>query len=186
MIERPEFEPFGKIYRWNREWIITEKIDGTNAQILITEDGQAFAGSRKRWITPQDDNFGFAAWVEKNKGMLVDLLGPGRHFGEWWGKGIQRGYGCDGRYFSLFNVSRWRELPCLAGAGDVLVVPELSVFMGTDVSEGIETILEGLQINGSAASIGFMNPEGIVALHVPSGALFKRTLKQDEEYKGKA
>ena len=35
-----EFIKFEKIARLNREIIITEKIDGTNAQICITEDGE--------------------------------------------------------------------------------------------------------------------------------------------------
>ena len=35
-----EFQPFPKIPRLSREIVITEKIDGTNAQILITDDGQ--------------------------------------------------------------------------------------------------------------------------------------------------
>ena len=32
-----EFEPFPKIARMKREQIITEKIDGTNAQVYIRE-----------------------------------------------------------------------------------------------------------------------------------------------------
>ena len=79
-----EFESFGKIARLSRECTITEKIDGTNAQICITEDGQFLTGSRTRWITPQDDNMGFSAWAHEHKDELMPL-GVGRHFGEWWG-----------------------------------------------------------------------------------------------------
>ena len=53
-----------KIHRLNRETVITEKIDGTNAQIYINDTGdRAFAGSRSvSWITLEDDNFlGFGA-----------------------------------------------------------------------------------------------------------------------------
>ena len=57
--ENLEFQDFPKMARLSREIIITEKIDGTNAQILITENGDFLTGSRTRWITPQDDNFGF-------------------------------------------------------------------------------------------------------------------------------
>ena len=89
-----EFEGFPKIARLSREAIITEKIDGTNAQIYIGEDGQIIAGSRTRWITPDSDNFGFARWGEQHRVELA-ALGPGRHFGEWWGSGIQRGYGLE-------------------------------------------------------------------------------------------
>ena len=101
-----EFTEFPKMARLSRDVIITEKIDGTNAQVCIGEDGTLLAGSRSRWITPADDNFGFAAWVEAHREELL-TLGPGRHFGEWWGSGIQRGYGLMDRRFSLFNVQRW-------------------------------------------------------------------------------
>lgn len=90
MGENLEFTEFPKMARLSREIIITEKIDGTNAQILITESGELFVGSRTRWITVQDDNFGFAKWVSENKETIMQL-GKGRHFGEWWGSGIQRG-----------------------------------------------------------------------------------------------
>lgn len=70
---------------------MTEKIDGTNGQIVITPEGQVFAGSRNRYVEPGNDNYGFAQWVKSNEAALRDLLGPGRHYGEWWGAGIQRG-----------------------------------------------------------------------------------------------
>ena len=57
------FLEFPKMARYSREVIVTEKIDGTNAQILITEDGLFFTGSRTRWITPENDNFGFSRWL---------------------------------------------------------------------------------------------------------------------------
>ena len=41
-----DFAGFPKIARLNRQVIVTEKIDGTNAQIRITEDGQFLVGSR--------------------------------------------------------------------------------------------------------------------------------------------
>ena len=105
--DRP-FEGFGKIARAQKAMgcVITEKIDGSNAQIII-EDGKIVAvGSRKRWIAPgkSTDNFGFAGWVERLLG-----LGEGIHYGEWYGSGIQSGYGLvDGeKRFALFNTDRW-------------------------------------------------------------------------------
>lgn len=85
-IEDPHFEPFPKIARLSREIVVTEKIDGTNAQVFITDDGRVLAGSRTRWLTPESDNFGFAAWVHANQFNLKQL-GQGRHYGEWWGAG---------------------------------------------------------------------------------------------------
>ena len=72
-----DFQGFPKIARLSREVIVTEKLDGTNAQVLIGEDGSIRAGSRSRWITPQDDNYGFAKWVAENEAELWKL-GPGQ------------------------------------------------------------------------------------------------------------
>ncbi len=91
-----EFQPWPKMARLSREIIITEKIDGTNAQVYVVplaelstlfqmtyydEQFAIFAGSRTRWIVPGNDNYGFAAWVRDNGPELVKL-GPGRHYGE--------------------------------------------------------------------------------------------------------
>ncbi len=110
------FEPWPKIPRLYREIVITEKIDGTNAGIFIplwdegSVSGPVYASSRKRWITPEKDNFGFARWAEENKETLIADLGPGMHYGEWWGQGIQRTYDWGEKRFSLFNVRRWGAL----------------------------------------------------------------------------
>lgn len=107
----PEFKPFPKIARLNRECVITEKIDGTNGCVIVTPEGEVHAQSRNRVLGADTDPFGFALWVERNRDALRDLLGPGYHFGEWWGQGIQRGYGLSERRFSLFNVARWGDVP---------------------------------------------------------------------------
>jgi hypothetical protein len=172
----PEFTKFPKMARLSREVLITEKIDGTNAQILITEDGDIFAGSRSQWITTQQDNHGFARWVEGNKTDLSSL-GPGRHFGEWWGLGIQRGYALKEKRFSLFNISRWSETrPACCH-----VVPLLhrGVFDTWAVSE----CLADLAKNGSIASPDFMTPEGVVIFHIAGNVGFKRTIEKDDEPK---
>lgn len=83
----PEFKEWPKIPRLFREVIITEKIDGTNGQILVTEKGEVYAGSRNRWLSPESDNYGFHAWVMERKDEIVEKLGPGRHYGELWGGG---------------------------------------------------------------------------------------------------
>src|SRR3990167_9351566 len=103
-----EFRPFSKIARLSREIVITEKIDGTNGVIAIGDDGEFAVGSRSRWITPDADNFGFAKWAYTHEAELREL-GAGFHYGEWWGQGIQRGYGLKEKRFSLFNVKRWKD-----------------------------------------------------------------------------
>lgn len=191
-----EFNEFPKISRLSRECVITEKIDGTNGQICITEDGQFLVGSRSRWITPQDDNYGFAKWCYEHKPELMLQLGVGRHFGEWWGGGCQRGYGLPKgeKRFSLFNTIRW----CLAGQEpqriitadprivkyqDVLpsccyLVPVL--YRGMFTTQACEDAIQELKHSGSKASPGFMKPEGIVCFHVAANMGFKKTLEKDE------
>lgn len=168
-----EFRSFNKISRLSREIVITEKIDGTNAQIYIGEDGEFLVGSRRRWITPEDDNYGFARWAYSNKEQLMEL-GVGSHFGEWWGQGIQRNYGLKEKRFSLFNTHRWGvERPACCH-----VVPIL--YRGTFDTNDIEKVLSFLKTFGSYASEGFMNPEGIVIFHIAGNLLFKKTLKGDD------
>lgn len=175
------FTPFPKISRLTRECVITEKLDGTNAQVFITEDGQVLAGSRNRWITPESDNYGFAAWVRDNREELLKL-GPGAHFGEWWGQGIQRRYGLDEKRFSLFNTARWSN-PVVRPAC-CHVVPVL--YTGDFCTSTAEDRICRLHLGGSVAAPGFMKPEGIVIFHTASGMLFKKTLENDEKPKGRA
>jgi hypothetical protein len=216
--EYTPFQEFPKMARLSRDCVITEKIDGTNAQILIAElpdevcvpphslglfdhGGKIHylaAGSRTRWITPQDDNFGFAAWVARNFDQ-IKKLGPGRHFGEWWGQGIQRKYGLSEKRLSLFNVTRW----CLHGqtperipTGDpriekwqevlppcVGLVPVL--YRGIFTTDAVRMALDALEIGGSLAAPGFMKPEGIVVFHTAANVGFKKTLEKDETPKSK-
>ena len=49
-----EFKEFQKIPRLYREVIVTEKIDGTNACVVVGEDGSVGAQSRSRIITTME------------------------------------------------------------------------------------------------------------------------------------
>lgn len=171
-----EFREFPKMARWSRDIIITEKIDGTNASICIGENGEFYTGSRTRWITPEDDNFGFSKWAHANKEELMKL-GVGTHFGEWWGQGIQRGYGLKEKRFSLFNTSRWQDNAPVCCS----VVPIL--YIGKNDPEEVNKALEILKENGSFSNKGFMNPEGIVIYHVAGRVGFKKTIHKDEQPK---
>ena len=177
-----EFKPFEKIARLSRLCTITEKIDGTNGQIFIGEDGEFLVGSRSRWLQPDkgNDNFGFARWAYDNKEELLKL-GPGAHFGEWWGLGIQRGYALKKKRFSLFNTFRWSDAlgmrPACCG-----VVPVL--FEGLFHSTTVEKVLETLMIHGSIVAPRFMNPEGVVIYHQAAKQYFKKTILKDEAPKG--
>jgi hypothetical protein len=211
-----DYPKFGSIPRLHREISITEKIDGSNGCIFIdgpvTDENNCYyglmprhdlckvdhlvaAGSRSRWLTLDSDNFGFAVWVKSNWKTLVSDLGPGLHYGEWWGSGIQRGYGLPKgeKRFSLFNVSRWTteqepdkfSLPHVKPVD--FVTPGLGVVPvltwkgdGAVLGEHVRMALGALRLNGSFASDGFMRPEGIVIYHHAANMLFKVTLENDE------
>lgn len=172
----PEFKSWSKISRLSRDCIVTEKIDGTNAQIHITADGEMFVGSRTRWITPEKDNFGFALWCKQHKDELMKM-GPGTHYGEWWGLGIQRGYDIFERRFTLFGRIIATEVPSCVSAVPVL-------YEGIFDTNAIERVIDKLRLGGSVAALGYMKPEGIVIYHKASGQMFKKTLENDEAPKG--
>ncbi len=193
----PDFIAFRKIPRFSRDIEITEKIDGSNAQILIKHIDKdyydklmlgywygpdastwaMYAGKRTSWITPERDNFGFAAWAKANFDTLKEL-GPGLHFGEWWGANIQRKYGIKEKRFSLFNTKRWGE----SRPSCCHVVPVL--YSGQLDDYAIHGTLAKLATEGSLAAPGFMKPEGIVIYHTASGHLYKKTIEDDEKPKG--
>lgn len=208
-----EFQAWPKIPRLNRNCVATEKIDGTNAAIVIDEvdtgaephefeivrvsDGSrelaVFAQSRKRLIQTNEDgrkgadNAGFAAWVKENAAELAVGLGPGRHFGEWWGLGIQRGYDLDHKRFSLFNVHRWHDADdngfgAAPAPGCCGVVPILA--SGNIINAVAEGAIAMLEDDGSRAAPGYDDPEGIVVFHTASKQSFKVTVKDDESPKG--
>lgn len=176
------FETFRKIPRYSRDIVITEKIDGTNAQIYIEGD-LILAGSRNRWLDPHSDNFGFCNWVYNNKKEIIELLGDGRHYGEWWGHGIQRGYNLKEKRFSLFNVKKWEGINKEIGTSSIFCVPIL--YYGYHDQVIIEECLNALKEFGSKAEPGFMKPEGIVIYHTAANVYFKKTIEKDETFKGK-
>jgi len=180
-----EFVGMSKMARLSREVVITEKIDGTNAQIFIAANSEPITlksgrvvpflvGSRTRWIFPENDNHGFAKWAYEHEEELL-TLGPGRHFGEWWGQGINRGYGLKEKRFSLFNAVRWASR---SPDSVYHVVPIL--YKGMFGTPAVEDALEKLRRFGSVAAPGFMQPEGVVVFHVQGNVGFKKTLEHDE------
>lgn len=197
---------FPKIARLSREVVITEKLDGTNAGVRIDaiindpvtgvelnlnqgieilRDDKPYlvrALSKNRVLVPacisgkkDTDNFGFAAWVMENAADLVKL-GEGTHFGEWWGRGIQRGYGLDHKRFSLFNVGLW-ALGVASPPACCHVVPVIGVGMFSDTL--VLEAMDSLALDGSRAAPGFKNPEGIIVYHTAAKTMFKKTFEAD-------
>ena len=196
-----DFIPYPKTPRLKRDVVITEKIDGTNAQIVITleprwrwprgmfvaskfvDDQVAVmrVGSRSRWIAPGKftDNFGFAAWCLANAEELFKL-GEGTHFGEWYGQGIQRGYGLDHRRFALFNTARWGA----HNPGTPKCCEVVPVFRGAGSLAEVDDVLAEFMTNGSMAVPGWPTPEGICVYHSASKQTFKVLIENDEMPKG--
>jgi RNA ligase len=178
----PEFKEFAKIARLSRQVIITEKIDGTNACLFVPEDPALplVPGSRNRWVPVGEDHFGFVKWATEHEGELR-TLGPGVHYGEWWGSGVgRRGYGLPQgeKRWSLFNVSRWEgDRPACCQ-----VVPVVA--RGLFTTDLVEQAIAHLREHGSLAVQGFMRPEGVVIYHAQGNVLFKKTLENDEVPKG--
>lgn len=179
-----EFQEFEKIARLNREVVVTEKLDGTNGLVWVSDDSATVkAGSRSRWITPADDNFGFARWVEEHVEELR-ALGPGYHYGEWWGAGIQRRYGLKEKRWSLFNVARWADDAVRPKCCHVVPVLASGTGLATLLGSPVGDALSLLRTCGSQAAPGFDKPEGVVIYHTAARSLFKVTLEKDEMPKG--
>lgn len=184
-----EFREFPKIPRVSKGVCITEKIDGTNACVVVGEDGAVSAQSRSRMITPEADNYGFAKWVAAHAEELKNL-GPGYHYGEWWGQGIQRRYGLEEKRFSLFNVGRWADLhetnymwhkeKQQFAPECCYVVPIISQKRVDLALFEAETTLRSV---GSLAASGFMKAEGFI-LYM-NGTYSKFLLENDDIPKSK-
>lgn len=157
-----EFKSFPDIKKLgSAAMYITQKIHGSNAQVFVfqTPDGglDLLVGSRTRWIAPGNDNYGFAAHVYENKEAFLKL-GPGQHFGEWAGPGINSGEGLTEKTLVLFDHWKFppeRELP-----PQTVIVPVLYEG-GFDLSK-VEEVMNDLKANGSKLVPGFMSPEGVV------------------------
>jgi hypothetical protein len=208
-----EFRNYGKIPRWGKELVwISEKLDGSNSCVVIEDVTESvfdytnlpdnavafieydyasyavYAQSRNKFIMPGKgkDNFGFAAYVQDNAIALVKVLGVGYHYGEWYGSGIQSGYGLlnGERRFALFPTGRhtmWSD-----DYEKYTAVPRLEI--APELYEGpfgegncIEDCLNLLRTEGSFAhsARGFARPEGVVVQFKLSGARYKAFVNDD-------
>lgn len=86
------------------------KLDGTNAGVQILDGGRFVAQSRTRLLSPQSDNYGFAAWVHEHGDYfrgLFELMGRAIVYGEWCGPGIQKRVAInkiERRLFAVFAI----------------------------------------------------------------------------------
>jgi len=172
--------------RFHKYLTITEKIDGTNACIRIL-DGELTTQSRKRLITPDDDNFGFARWAYENAGALTDVLGYGVHFGEWFGEGIQKNpLGIEGKRFAHFSPWKFNdeEKERIENSGLVEFVPVL--FEGQANYNTIPRVINNLMAFHSyvPGATWDAKAEGIIVWHKESQQKYKILLENDAIHKG--
>jgi len=143
-MEIVEFKAWPKIPRDNPFQVtITEKMDGTNACIIIHEGKVVGVQSRKRLITPDDDNFGFAQWVSENNDE-IETLGDGYHYGEWTGLGIQKNpHNLPDKRLFLFNTFRWnKDNPNLPECCYVVPVLYQGIMSGTTIKDLLTVLKE--------------------------------------------
>lgn len=172
-----EFKEFPKITRfYEQDVCVTEKIDGTNGMLYIPDDmSYVRAGSMSRWITTTDDNYGFAKFVDSNAEELMKL-GPGYHYGEWWGQGIQRKYSMPRKVFSLFNVNKWSDDAVRPACCDVVPV----LYNGPIGPKMIVDFLTPLSVSAAASKYGieFDNPEGVMMYFTKARMYFKSPVEK--------
>lgn len=155
-----EFQAWPKITRENPFFgTITEKVDGTNACIVIQDGAIVATQSRKRFITPDNDNFGFARWVADNYTSLRSL-GDGHHYGEWAGPGIQRNpHELEEKRLFLFNTFRWNENnPNLPDCCDVVPILHHGIIEPTTIPSVLMDLMKGSRLGGKAEGVVVFYP----------------------------
>jgi len=176
-----EFEAWPKIPRSILGGVvITEKMDGTNACVIIKDGEVVGVQSRKKMINvgKDNDNYGFASYVSQNEEMFL-ALGDGRHYGEWVGLGINKNpHGFDKKYFYLFNTIRWGEHNQPPEGIKVVKV----LHSGDYASQIINDIMEGLLV--SSRDAGY-KPEGIVVYFPKLKSMEKYTFEYSKGKWGK-
>jgi hypothetical protein len=177
-----------------------------------TEDGSdpgfgylVRAQSRKRIITPTNDNYGFAGWVWDNAEALANTLGMGYHYGEWYGEGIQGNpMGVAGRKWALFNTWHWARpenaialknsgipgithVPVLHdeqthGPADYMTIPDImdNLYKWGDLVEGYRTHPYANKMDSHMVK----EPEGIIVWHRETQQKYKILLNNDSIHKG--
>lgn len=99
----------------------TVKLHGTNAAICFTKDETSFQ-SRSNIITPENDNAGFATYMQDKADALRKFFVFGEDaridiFGEWCGKSIQKGVAISqlDKMFVIFAIrvnDVWLDMEC--------------------------------------------------------------------------
>ena len=177
----------------NINCIISEKVDGTNGLIhgiydSKTESFKVKFGSRTRYLNPEvkdGDNFGFASFYLPYKKLFKKLFNSLREehsdlcdikiYGEWFGKGIQRGYGLENKYFMPFN--KYYAAFLQQGSIPNIIEPYIFCECKYNIQESLDA-MSLLRANGSYLIPGYDNPEGIIINFRDLDIRFKETINK--------
>ncbi len=203
-----DFEKFNKIPRLSRDIVITEKIDGTNAQIYIipkdiycsemitiSVDMNEIEEFKNQYcLYKKDDILIFAG--SRRKWLDISSKGDNFGFAKWVEANadelLKLG---EGRHYGEWHGQGIQRNYGLTEKRFALfnvkkwenaevrpkcceIVPVL--YRGMFDTEMIGNTLMTLKENGSKIAPGFMNPEGIVIYHTASAKLFKKTIHDDQ------
>lgn len=182
MDNQVEFKAWPKIGRVNKQLhvTITEKMDGTNACVIVQDGKVVGVQSRNRMIDRHSDNAGFANWVYDNADEIASLLGEGYHYGEWIGPGIQKNpHKFARKFFMLFNPERYTtdtdESPWLSSSLPMGTVRVL--YQGPYTPDTIEETMMKLK---SFAETHEYTPEGVIAYIHETRTMLKCTFENSE------
>ena len=104
----------------------TVKVHGTNAGVMLKSNGDQIPQSRNRELSVEDDQYGFATWCLTKKQYFKELYESLNTkediviFGEWAGKGIQKGVAVSEaeKFFYIFDFV-FKEEPDIVYAKDI-------------------------------------------------------------------
>lgn len=165
-----------------REWDVTEKIDGTNIRVMLSETGEvSFGGRTDAAKIPADLIQYLIGTFQQNKLQAILWRGGAPVqavlYGEGYGAGIQKGGGLyqPNKGFILFDVliygQYWLDREAvkeIAAALDIPVVPYLGRMTLDQIVELVRTPF--------FSQIGSRYAEGIVAR--PIETLFDKRMKR--------
>jgi hypothetical protein len=203
-----EFTPFPKIPRLYRDIVVTEKIDGTNAAVVVKQFPFGHHAvvppplNAKLVFSPLGDNDGFPTHEylvgAQSRKRVITPESDNFGFATWvflnaeslvasLGEGVHFGEwwgaGIQRRYgldHKRFSLFNTERYAPLLDANPVENVYVVpELYRGPFDQEEIDQSIEHLRTWGSLSAPGYMNPEGIVVYHTASRQAFKVTLDDD-------
>jgi ATP-dependent RNA circularization protein (DNA/RNA ligase family) len=165
-----------------REWDVTEKIDGTNIRVMLSESGEVSFGGRTNAAqipadlvqylirTFQQDKFREAMWIDGTPTQAV-------LYGEGYGPGIQKGGGLyrSDKSFILFDVliggKWWLEREAIESVAQKLGIDAVPYLGRMTLDEIVQYVR-----NPFPSKLGSAIAEGVVAR--PVETLFDRRMER--------